>query len=385
MDRNSGILHLTCTHTPADDRILFRESLSLLKISPIIVIIGVSHENEHKRVQGIETVTVKDEGHKINIKKIMTEARKYKPAVVHVHDFFILKDALHYARDLNVPLIYDVHEHFPSLVRLYLPGMWIKKICHTMVLSRREKRYSKMADHIITVVPQLTERFTKWHKNVTEIRNYPRKDLFQTDHKANHAAAEKLKAFARDRIIIIYAGNISMSRDLTFFRDTVLALNNKGYNCAGVSLGGGEQRDVEIWKKLCNESPDRMLYLGEIPHEFVPSILRQAHIGWGVLPDKAPFNISLPNKVFEYLACGLPVVVSDMCNVRHLLWKSPAALIFSDEKDEGLADLIIGAYPDIEALNEMKQLAVEIFTSRFTWDSEELKLLQVYEDILKTE
>jgi len=385
MDNKTDILHLTCTHNPADDRILYRESLSLLKIFPSIIIIGVKQETGHKSIHGIETIAVKDEGYKTNIQNIMIEARKYQPRIVHVHDLFILKDALHYARELKIPLIYDVHEHFPLLVKSYLPGLWIKKICHKMVLNHREKRYSKMADHIITVVPQLTDRFTKWHMFVTEIRNYPRKEIFQIDENISHPAAQKMKEFAGERIILIYAGNISLNRNLKLFRDTVLLLNKKGYACAGVSLGNGDRENVEIWKKLCEEYPDRMIYLGDIPHDQVPFLLQQAHIGWSVLPDKAPFNISLPNKVFEYLACGLPVIVSDMCNVRHLLWKSPVALIFSDENEDGLSELIMSAYPDKEVLNEMKPRAKEIFISRFTWDSEELKLLHVYRAILKTD
>lgn len=385
MDKFPGILHVSCTHNPADDRILYRESLSLLKISPSIKIIGVDRENGQQLIRGIETISVKDEGYKTNIQKIMLEARKYNPSVVHVHDLFILKDALMYARELNIPVIYDVHEHFPKLVKSYLPGLWIKKICHKIVLGHREKHYSKMTDHIITVVPQLTERFSKWHDHVTEIRNYPRKELFQTDPKGSHPLADKIKTFARDRIILIYAGNISINRDLKLFRDTILLLNKKGYACTGVSLGTGDRKDVDAWTKLCKESPDQMLYLGDIPHEQVPLVLHRAHIGWSVFPDKAPFNISLPNKVFEYLACGLPVVVSDLCNVRHLLWKSPVALIFRDEKEDGLSELIMSAYPDKDVLEEMKPRAKEIFISRFTWDSEELKLLDVYKAILKTE
>jgi|GEM_PF-1416451 len=385
MDKYPGILHLTCTHIPADDRILYRESLSLLKIITSVRIIGVDREYRHETVQGIETTAVKDEGYKNNIRNIMVEARKDKPSVVHVHDLFILKEALYYARELNIPLIYDVHEHFPMLVKSYLPGMWIKKMCHKLVLSHKEKRYSNKADHIITVVPQLTERFSKWHKNVTEIRNYPRKELFQIDKNLSQPSAKRMKEFAGERIILIYTGNISVNRNLKLFRDTVVSLNKRGYACVGVSLGSGDIKDEEIWIKLCNEFPDQMLHLGNVPHDQIPLILKEAHIGWGVLPDKAPFNISLPNKVFEYLACGLPVVVSDMCNVRHLLWKSPAALIFRDENEEGLSDLIMSAYPDTELLMEMKPRARDIFISRFTWDSEELKLLDVYKAVLKVE
>jgi glycosyltransferase involved in cell wall biosynthesis len=380
------ILHLTCTHQPADDRIFYRECLSLAERYSPVMIIGVGDENECKIIRDIRTLSVKDDGYKANIRKILAEARKIRPELVHVHDLFILEDALGYARALNIPLIYDVHEHFPLLIKRYLSGNWLKKNLHRFYWGYKERKLSKKAQHIITVVPQLTDRFFRWNASVTEIRNYPRKGVFEVQQRgAVPPETDKMLHFARGRIILIYAGDISKHRDLALFAETVSALNRRGYACAGVTLGSGKKNDVESWEALCREKKGEMLHLGHIPHEKIPGLLREAHIGWSVLPDIALFNISLPNKIFEYLACGLPFVASNMCNIRHLFWKNPAALIFQDEDAEGIASLIQSAFPDRERLNELKQRARETFLNRFTWESEESKLLDVYKTMIRAD
>lgn len=384
MDNPELVLHLSCTHSPDDDRIFYRECLSLKKAYSLIII-GVSDKTRQETFQGILTLGVKERGYKNNIQAIMDEARKFRPVLVHVHDLFILKEALQYAQDLKIPLIYDVHEHFPRLVKFYLPGSWVKKQIHRTVLAFREKHQSRKAAHIITVVPQLTSRFSHWNLHVTEIRNYPRKDLFKNGLTEVSETALRIRELARKRIILIYAGDVSRHRDLFLFADTVDALNKRGYTCMGVTLGHGEKGDVEEWEDRCRKSQGQMLHLGHIPHGDIPACLQEAHIGWSVLPDRSPFNISLPNKIFEYLACGLPFVSSDLHNIRHLFWKNPAALIFRDEKAEGIAAQIHSAFPDREMLNDIKKIARETFLNRFTWEIEESKLLDVYRSILKDE
>ena len=382
MNSTDLVLHISCTHSPDDDRILYRECLSLKKAYSLIII-GVSGTAKRETLQDILTIGVKDGGYKANIRAIMNEARKFKPAMVHVHDLFILKEALRYAHDLEIPLIYDVHEHFPLLVKCYLPGSWVKKQIHRTTLAFREKHLSRKASHIITVVPQLTSRFSCWNKQVTEIRNYPRRELFENRQTGGGETALKIRDLARNRIVLIYAGDISRHRNLFLFADTVAALNKRGYSCVGVTLGKGEKSDVENWVDCCRNSRGQMLHLGQIPHQDIPSCLQEAHIGWSVLPDISPFNISLPNKIFEYLACGLPFVSSDLYNIRHLFWKNPAALIFQDEKAEGIATLIQSSFPDRELLNDMKKAARETFLNRFTWELEESKLHDIYRSILK--
>lgn len=384
MNNPDVVLHLSCTHSPDDDRIFYREGLSLKKTYSLIII-GVSDKTTQETLQDILTIGVKGAGYKNNIQAIMDEARKFKPSLVHVHDLFILKEALQYAQNLKIPLIYDVHEHFPRLVKFYLPGSWVKKQIHRTILAFREKHQSWKATHIITVVPQLTSCFSRWNRHVTEIRNYPRKDLFKNGQTEVSETALRIRDLARDHIILIYAGDISRHRNLFLFADTVAVLNKRGYTSMGVTLGQGEKSDVEDWEDRCRKSQGQMLHLGHIPHGDIPACLQEAHIGWSVLPDRSPFNISLPNKIFEYLACGLPFVSSDLHNIRHLFWKNPAALIFQDEKAEGIAALIQSAFPDRQMLNDIKKTARETFLNRFTWELEESKLLDVYRSILKDE
>lgn len=386
MNHKVNILHVTCTHNPDDDRIFYRECLTLSDLHRPVMVMGVGNEDKEDLYHDIRIRTFSDEGYKENIRKIMHEARLYRPKLIHVHDLFILKESLRYAEDLNIPLIYDVHEHFPLLVRSYLPGTWLKKEIHRLVLEIRERRWSRKANHIITVVPQLTDRFSRWHKHVTEIRNYPRKALFGPEtHKRIPPQLDKMLHFVAGRIIVIYAGNISVHRNLKLLADTVSVLNRKGFDCVGITLGSGEEGDEEQWDNVCRKSNGELLHLGYIPHEELPFFLREAHIGWSVLPEISPFIMSLPNKIFEYLACGLLIVATNISNIRHLFWKSPVAILVHEEDAEGIASMIRSAFPEKEQLSELKKLAQETFLNRFTWEREESKLLDVYQSVLKTD
>ncbi|HAE87762.1 TPA: hypothetical protein DCG86_07040, partial [Candidatus Marinimicrobia bacterium] len=78
MDNPELVLHLSCTHSPDDDRIFYRECLSLKKAYSLIII-GVSDKARQETFQGILTIGVKERGYKNNIQAIMDEARKFRP------------------------------------------------------------------------------------------------------------------------------------------------------------------------------------------------------------------------------------------------------------------------------------------------------------------
>lgn len=382
MNETINILHISCTHNPDDDRIFYREGLSLKKHYSSISIIGVDKQERVDTKRGIRILAVKEANYKKNIQEIMMEVQKQKPNLLHVHDLFILKQAMKYAKGKKIPLIYDVHEHFPLLVKRYLPGSLLKKEAHYAMLSLLEKRESHQASHIITVVPQLTERFSRWNNHVTEIRNYPRKDLFQKQEGKETPKLRSLRDVAKDHIVIIYAGNISRYRNLFLMGETIKALNKESNSYIGVTLGDGEKEDIDAWETYCNTSGGQLIHLGYVPHENIPQYLREAHLGWCVLPNYSPFTMSLPNKIFEYLACGLPFIASNFYTICYLFKNNPAALLVSEEDPKVLSARIHTAFPHRAYLQELRKIAKKTFLNQFTWESEESKLLDVYQQVL---
>jgi glycosyltransferase involved in cell wall biosynthesis len=102
----------------------------------------------------------------------------------------------------------------------------------------------------------------------------------------------------------------------------------------------------------------------------------------GVIPDPSnPCNDKLSmNKVFEYMALGLPFVQFDLPQSRSEAGE--AAFVAKSCTPESLAESILALLADEAARHRMARFGVERAQSEFQWDKEKLSLLAAYENVI---
>ena len=114
------------------------------------------------------------------------------------------------------------------------------------------------------------------------------------------------------------------------------------------------------------------------PEEVVPYI-STANVGISPLPaDVVNYDLALPNKLFDYIQAGLPLVVSDCVEVSRLLERYPLGQTFNWQDPKALASAVTSVLSRSEEfLDTYRNLKAEL--QEFTWEAQEIELHKAYE------
>lgn len=140
-----------------------------------------------------------------------------------------------------------------------------------------------------------------------------------------------------DPVQLIYIGSLLKKRNPLALCEAVKAVSAAGVNVQLTLYGDGEERpNIEAFAQKAGE----MIRIEPpVPHDAVPRLLNQAHVGVTSLPepDDEKYQASSPVKLFEYMAAGLPILgTSNLCHT-NVLNGAPYAFWAESPSKEALA------------------------------------------------
>ncbi len=176
-----------------------------------------------------------------------------------------------------------------------------------------------------------------------------------------------------DCVRLIYIGALLRERNLLTMCQAVEEANAKGMNFHFSLFGEGAARaDLEAFSRRAN---GRIDVFSQVPHEQIPVILAQAHVGVTSLffTDEELYQASSPIKLFEYMAAGLPILAPRMpChsdfigNGKYVFWVDRVDL-------SALTEVLQLIWDSRSSLSKMGSLAATA-ASNWTWHASAMKL-----------
>ncbi|HEY5640200.1 MAG TPA: glycosyltransferase [Dehalococcoidia bacterium] len=140
-------------------------------------------------------------------------------------------------------------------------------------------------------------------------------------------------------------------------------------------VGDGEARQALEDLTLRLGVSNAVEFTGWVKHEEVSDYIGRCRIG--IVP--MLYN-QLPNKLFEYVAMGLPVVVGDVPSIRTAFGPETVEYYRPGDADE-LADRVLAVYRDPDAARAMAERAQETF-QKYTWDVMKEVYVGIHDDVL---
>jgi len=291
--------------------------------------------------------------------------------VIHAHDLPQLRVAAQASRRLRVPLVYDAHEFYPEIHTLTAQQ---KKM-----LARREHRYLRDCDAVITVNPyiaaEMAARYGIAVPNV--ILNAVDPPAAQPE-AAEARSIKRVLGLADSQRIALYQGWLAPGRGL----ESLVRAGARIPDGIHIVLMGYGVFKEEL-RELARESGDRanVHFLDAVPQHELIYWTRSADVG--LIPyQPVDFNNRhcSPNKLFEFIQAGVPIIANDLPFLRDVIDGEGIGMTTHLESPEDFARALSAFFASDARVyrDRLRQVA-----HKYSWAEQEDRLLSIYHDLVQ--
>ncbi|PWB50841.1 MAG: hypothetical protein C3F13_15125 [Anaerolineales bacterium] len=297
---------------------------------------------------------------------------KIRPNLIHCHDFDTLPAGLWYAKRHHMPVIYDAHEYYADLVKPRLKGF--SGILLYRSIRWAERFFASYSNAIVTVDDTLATIYRKYNHQVIVLDHYPERRF----------AEQGNPVFSRPTLKMIYAGRLSVDRGLLLYVDLLRILLEENIpahlTLAGVYTPEHEKfRLFDYAKGLEKHISD----LGWIPYECISDVYQSADIGLSILLPEPRYVAAVPVKLFEYMASGLPVLVSNFPATAEIIKDADCGILVDPCADlSEVTPKIISWWNDPSVPRQLGENGRRAILSKYNWENQVNRLVMLYQDNL---
>jgi glycosyltransferase involved in cell wall biosynthesis len=369
--RRPDIVQMTSVHTAFDIRIFAKISCSLAKAGHKVQIVVPHNQNEqHNSIDVLAVPLSANRRSRMIVTswRVAKEAYRSGARICHFHDPELMPAAF-VLKLIGRKTIYDVHEDYPETIatKTWLrPSLRIPLACAARVA---EWFTAHTVDRIFAATPAIARRFPS-HKTVL-LQNFPIDGELAPVHGERYLDRPPIVAYVGG--LTPERGAIEMARAIDLVERQFKAQLHVAGNLTPSSL---EQEIKNVTRD------DRIVPLGFCDRESVRKLLESARMGL-VLFHPHPNHVNAqPNKLYEYMSAGLPVIASDFPLWREIVEGNGAGLLVDPMNPKAIAQAIewILVHPDKAA--EMGRRGREAVRIKYSWTEEEKKLPATYEELL---
>jgi glycosyltransferase involved in cell wall biosynthesis len=363
--------HLTSVHPRFDTRIFLKMCRTLVSSGHQVSLV-VADGKSDELVGAVQIYDVgASRGRRDRIlnapSRVLAKALELNADIYHLHDPELLPIGLK-LKKLGKRIIFDSHEDVP---RQMLSKPYLNKATRWVIaqaLLAYEAWASRQLDGVIAATPFIRDKFLKINPHTLDINNYP----ILGELGPSISWAEKKPE-------VCYVGGIGQIRGI------VEVVEAMGCLCSVGRLNlAGRFGDASLEKRLQGQPGwQRVNTLGFVDRAGVRDVLHRSMAGLVTFHPLPNHIDAQPNKMFEYMSAGIPVIASDFPLWREIIAGNECGLLVDPLNPAAIADAIdyLITHPtDAERMGHNGRRAVE---SRYNWDHEGQKLLAFYDTILK--
>lgn len=371
------VVHITTVHPYNDTRIFHKECKSLAKDGYEVFLVAPKKENEI--IDGVNILALPQNCNRFIRITFLTMksyviARELNADIYHFHDPELMLVGL-LLRVVGKKVIYDIHEDVPRSIigspRSYLPK-WARKPW-ALIIELFENIACPNYSALITVTKYIKNRFSSLNKRVALIQNYPIHNELTLNSKIHWKDKKNLVA---------YVGSLSKGRGL------IQMIKAMGY------VPSGYEAMLKIAGKITNVNEkmygslakingwSSVEYLGYQNRMEIAGLLGEAKAGL-VLFHPQPNHINAqPNKLFEYMSAGIPVIASNFILWQKIVDENKCGITVDPLDHLAIAESIKYIFDNPYEAEQMGQNGRRLIIEKYNWESQAEKLIELYNTLL---
>lgn len=300
---------------------------------------------------------------------------------IHIHDLPLAQVGLEMRKKYNLKFILDLHENWPAHLRTakHTNTFLGKLLSSNKQWDYYEQKMTRTADAVITVVQEMNERLVKLGVNRNKLfvlQNFIELNKSRLGINYEHKISQN-----KEEYILIYSGGV------TFHRGLQIAIK-------GLKLARVKKNKIKLWvvgdgsylpfiKQLVNQEglQNIVKFTGRKPYEELLEYIEHADIG--IIPHLKTVQTdnSSPNKLFEYMSKGLPILSSNCNSVGRLIKESDCGKIYKHDSPEDFAKKLLQMIHSKEDIKNYSYNAKKAVKEKFNWETSKKNLFKLYKTI----
>ncbi|MGC2420936.1 MAG: glycosyltransferase family 4 protein [Candidatus Acidiferrales bacterium] len=362
------LCHFTTAHRQLKSRSFHRECLPLAAAG--IAVRYVAPMEIRGRRDGVDFVALPE--HASRARRLLAgpslvrELLRQDASLYHFQDPELLPVAFALKLIFGKRVVYDTYEDFPSVAANKAAIPRALRPFAAAIVGAAEKLAARYFDGVMTADPLTLRRMARFGKSRKLVfYNFPNLDFFP-------APEPRAKRFD-----VVYRGGLSERAGTFVVLDAMrlLAARLKPARLLLVGYFDDDAAEKQVRERVRELGlASSVVIRGRLEHEEMAKALGEARVGVCPLQPHPKFLKNIPVKIFEYWACGLPVVASDLPPIRPFFRNTSAGFLFRPGCAAELAASIGWLMDHPEAATRMGCAGRAAVVDRFNNDGEVRKL-----------
>jgi glycosyltransferase involved in cell wall biosynthesis len=366
------IAHLTSVHSTFDVRIFQKECRTLAQAGYDVILIA-----PHERAECVDGVCIRPVSKHASRWKRMTatawevfrEAMTSRASVCHFHDPELLLFGV-LMKMAGKRVVYDVHENVASDI---LSKHWIDLRLRRPIAFMAgliERMAARTFDAVVVATPAIATHFPSRHRVL--VQNFPLTGELVDGSRI---------PYGQRKPNVLYLGAIT---EMKGAREMVASMEKLPEHLASRLLLLGDIEPETLKHELStSDGWSHVDALGFQPRSAVARFTEAARVGLVLFRPLPNYSDSQPNKLYEYMSAGLPVIASDFPAWKSMIDEVGCGLVVNPLDPDEIAGAItwILEHPvEAEAMGKRGQLAVGC---TYNWKTQADGLLKLYETLFQ--